>query len=137
MLQQKIKKNLPAKNKKIKKKTPLNLQETIDLIKKSLEDGKAQDIVIIDLEGKSSIADCMIVASGTSQRQVVSLAERVATDLKKAGVKSALEGKNSGEWVIVDALDVIVHIFYPETRAFYSLEDMWKNIPVQNNESQK
>ncbi len=137
MLQQKIKKNLPTKNKKIKKKTPLNLQETIDLIKKSLEDGKAQDIVIIDLEGKSSIADCMIVASGTSQRQVVSLAERVATDLKKAGVKSALEGKNSGEWVIVDALDVIVHIFYPETRAFYSLEDMWKNIPVQNNESQK
>ena len=137
MLQQKIKKNLPAKKKKIKKKTPLNLQETIDLIKKSLEDGKAQDIVIIDLEGKSSIADCMIVASGTSQRQVVSLAERVATDLKKAGVKSALEGKNSGEWVIVDALDVIVHIFYPETRAFYSLEDMWKNIPVQNNESQK
>ncbi len=137
MLQQKIKKNLPAKTKKIKKKTPLNLQETIDLIKKSLEDGKAQDIVIIDLEGKSSIADCMIVASGTSQRQVVSLAERVATDLKKAGVKSALEGKNSGEWVIVDALDVIVHIFYPETRAFYSLEDMWKNIPVQNNESQK
>ena len=137
MLQQKIKKNLPAKNKKIKKKTPLNLQETIDLIKKSLEDGKAQDIVIIDLEGKSSIADCMIVASGTSQRQVVSLAERVATDLKKAGVKSALEGKNSGEWVIVDALDVIVHIFYPETRAFYSLEDMWKNIPVQNNESHK
>ena len=137
MLQQKIKKNLPAKNKKIKKKTPLNLQETIDLIKKSLEDGKAQDIVIIDLEGKSNIADCMIVASGTSQRQVVSLAERVATDLKKAGVKSALEGKNSGEWVIVDALDVIVHIFYPETRAFYSLEDMWKNIPVQNNESQK
>lgn len=137
MLQQKIKKNLPAKTKKIKKKTPLNLQETIDLIKKSLEDGKAQDIVIIDLEGKSNIADCMIVASGTSQRQVVSLAERVATDLKKAGVKSALEGKNSGEWVIVDALDVIVHIFYPETRAFYSLEDMWKNIPVQNNESQK
>ena len=137
MLQQKIKKNITEKNKKIKKKTPLNLQETIDLIKKSLEDGKAQDIVIIDLEGKSSIADCMIVASGTSQRQVVSLAERVATDLKKAGVKSALEGKNSGEWVIVDALDVIVHIFYPETRAFYSLEDMWKNIPVQNNESQK
>ena len=137
MLQQKIKKNLPTKTKKIKKKTPLNLQETIYLIKKSLEDGKAQDIVIIDLEGKSSIADCMIVASGTSQRQVVSLAERVATDLKKAGVKSALEGKNSGEWVIVDALDVIVHIFYPETRAFYSLEDMWKNIPVQNNESQK
>ncbi|MBR7158516.1 MAG: ribosome silencing factor [Alphaproteobacteria bacterium] len=122
--------NTASKPRTRKTKPKLTVEEMLALIQKSLDDGKAQDISVIDLAGKTSIADFMVVASGTSQRQVVSLAERVALDLKAAGVRSSMEGKAGGEWVIVDALDIIVHVFYPETRAFYSIEDMWKAIPV-------
>ncbi len=133
MSEKKIKKpaapKTPAKPRAKKVKGKLNVAEMLALIQKSLEDGKAQDIVVINLEGKTNIADYMVVASGTSQRQVVSLAERVALDLKAEGILAAVEGKTGGEWVIVDALDIIVHVFYPETRAFYSLEDMWNVVP--------
>jgi ribosome-associated protein len=97
-----------------------------DFIKHFLDSKKAQDIVSIDLQGKSSMADYLIIASGASQRQVGSLAELLRTDLKKKGVKSVrIEGIPQCDWVLVDAGDVIVHIFRPEVRAFYNLEKMW------------
>lgn len=109
----------------------LKADEVLALVLKDLDDGKATDIVTIPLAGKTSIADYMVIASGTSQRQVAALAERIVFDLKKKGVKTSIEGKSGGEWVIVDAFDVIVHIFYPETRNFYDLEDMWKQAPTK------
>ena len=88
----------------------------------SLEDGKAEDIVTIDLAGKTTFADYMVVASGRSARQVVSLTEHLEKDLPG---RVAVEGKSQGDWVLIDAGDVIVHIFRPEIRAYYNLEKMW------------
>ena len=88
----------------------------------SLEDGKAEAIVTIDLAGKTTIADYMVVASGRSARQVVSLADHLEQTLPGP---SATEGKSQGDWVLIDAGDVIVHIFRPEIRAYYNLEKMW------------
>jgi nicotinate (nicotinamide) nucleotide adenylyltransferase/ribosome silencing factor RsfS/YbeB/iojap len=88
----------------------------------SLEDGKAEEIVTIDLAGKTTFADYMVVASGRSARQVVSLTEHLEKDLPG---RVAVEGKSQGDWVLIDAGDVIVHIFRPEIRAYYNLEKMW------------
>jgi ribosome silencing factor RsfS/YbeB/iojap/nicotinate (nicotinamide) nucleotide adenylyltransferase len=96
------------------------------LVKKSLEDDKAEDIVVIDLKGKSAFADYMVIASGRSNRQVVAIAEHLADRLKQAGHGyTPVEGKQGGDWVLVDAGDVVVHVFRPEPRAFYALEKMW------------
>lgn len=98
----------------------------LDLIKTSLDDDKAEDIVVIDLEGKSNIADAMVIASGTSSRHVAALADHLLRKLKNDGMKSlTAEGAERGDWVLVDAGDVIVHLFRPEVRAFYNLEKMW------------
>lgn len=97
----------------------------LDIAKKSLDDGKAEDIVVIDLEGKSSIANYMIVASGTSNRHVASLAENLQLKLKENGFTSISEGEEKADWILIDAYDVIIHIFKPEVRSFYSLEKMW------------
>lgn len=97
----------------------------LEIVTAGLDDGKAEDVAVIDLEGKTSIANYMVVASGTSDRHVISLAQRIQEDLKKAGYKSASEGENKGDWVLIDAYDVIVHIFRPEVREFYNLEKMW------------
>jgi ribosome-associated protein len=87
---------------------------------------KAEDTVHIDLAGKTSIADYMVVTSGRSDRHVVSVAERVVKDLEKAGVKRIrVEGMKQGDWVLIDAGDVIIHVFKPEVRNFYNLEKMW------------
>ncbi|HEX6441967.1 MAG TPA: nicotinate-nucleotide adenylyltransferase [Stellaceae bacterium] len=94
------------------------LRQVID----SLEDGKAADVVTIDLAGKTTFADYMVVASGRSARQVVSLTEHLEKDLPG---RVAVEGKSQGDWVLIDAGDVIVHIFRPEIRAYYNLEKMW------------
>ena len=92
----------------------------------SLEDDKAEDVVQIDLRGKSEVADHMVVASGRSTRQVVSIADKLVERLKhKNGVISKVEGKDAGDWVLIDAGDVIVHVFRPEVREFYQLEKMW------------
>lgn len=92
----------------------------------SLDDDKAQDVVVIELFGKSDIADYLVVASGTSGRQVVAIAEHLHDRLKHAGVKGiGVEGMSQGDWVLVDGGDVIVHLFRPEVRAFYNLEKMW------------
>jgi nicotinate (nicotinamide) nucleotide adenylyltransferase/ribosome silencing factor RsfS/YbeB/iojap len=90
----------------------------------SLEDGKAEDIVTLDLAGKSTMADYMVVASGRSARQVTSLTEHLEAALA-GGPRAAVEGKAQGDWVLVDAGDVIVHIFRPDIRAYYNLEKMW------------
>lgn len=87
---------------------------------------KAQDSVTIDLTGKSSIGDYMVVTSGTSQRHVGSVADNVVKDLEEAGVRNLrVEGMRQADWVLIDAGDVIVHVFRPEIRAFYNLEKMW------------
>ncbi|MCH2096563.1 MAG: ribosome silencing factor [Rhodobacteraceae bacterium] len=91
-----------------------------------LDDNKAEDIVQIDLRGKTSMGDYMVVCSGRSSRQVVSLAEKLIDNLKQDfGVLSKVEGKQSGDWVLIDTGDVIVHVFRPEVREFYQLEKMW------------
>jgi ribosome-associated protein len=87
---------------------------------------KAEDSLTIDLTGKSSIADFMVVASGRSQRHVASIADQVVKDIESAGVpRVRVEGLRQGDWVLIDAGDVIVHVFRPEVRAHYNLEKMW------------
>ena len=93
---------------------------------KSLDDDKAEDIVQIDLRGKSEIADYMVVCSGRSSRQVGSISEKLVDRMKQNhGRPAKLEGKESGDWVLIDLGDVIVHVFRPEVREFYQLEKMW------------
>ena len=100
--------------------------EIKDNIEKILDNNKAQNITIIDLKNKSYIADYMIVASGTSSRHLQSLSEILVSELKKLGLNNCrMEGKDSSDWKLVDAYDVIVHIFNPEKREFYNLEKMW------------
>jgi ribosome-associated protein len=100
--------------------------ETLRLILGRLEDMKAEDTVTIDLIGKTSIADAMVVCSGRSNRHVTSIADSAIEGMEKAGVKGIrVEGKRNGDWVLIDAGDVIVHVFRPEVRAFYDLEKMW------------
>ena len=103
-------------------------EEILDIAVKSLDDGKAEDIVVMDLQGKTSIANYMIIASGTSQRHVAALAEQVQMKLKAAGYKTESEGEEKTDWVLIDAFDVIIHIFKPEVREFYNLEKMWSAI---------
>ena len=99
------------------------------IVIKTLDINKAQDIVSIDLKDKSSMADFMIIASGTSSRHIQSLSEQVLEKLKNSGVKdSRIEGKDSSEWKLVDGIDLIVHIFHPEKRKFYELEKMWSEL---------
>lgn len=98
----------------------------LDLVLKQLDDDQAQDIVTIDLEGKSSIADHMVIVSGRSTRQVASMAQKLAETLKQNGYGPVkLEGLPAADWVLLDAGDVVVHLFRPEVRSFYNLERMW------------
>ena len=99
------------------------------IIINTLDTNKAQDIVSINLKDKSSMADYMIIASGTSSRHIQSLSEQVLDELKVNGVvNSKIEGKDSNEWKLVDGIDLIVHIFHPEKRKFYELEKMWSEL---------
>ena len=95
----------------------------------TLDNNKAQDIITIDLKDKSSMADYMIIASGTSSRHIQSLSEQVLEKLKDNGIKNLkIEGKESNEWKLVDGIDLIVHIFHPEKRKFYELEKIWSEL---------
>jgi ribosome-associated protein len=95
----------------------------------TLDLNKAQNIVTIDLKDKSSMADYMIIASGTSSRHIQSLSEQVLEKLKDNGIKnSKIEGKESSEWKLVDGIDLIVHIFHPEKRKFYEIEKIWSEL---------
>ncbi len=96
------------------------------LVQRQLDDDQAQDVVIIDLAGKSSIADHMVIASGRSTRQVAAIAQKLAEEVKRAGLGPVrLEGLPAADWVLIDAGDVVVHVFRPEVRSFYNLERMW------------
>ena len=99
------------------------------IVIKTLDINKAQDIISIDLKDKSSMADYMIIASGTSSRHIQALSEQVLEKLKDNGVQnSKIEGKESNEWKLVDGIDLIIHIFHPEKRKFYELEKMWSEL---------
>ena len=103
----------------------LDAKEMLDLILARLDDMKAEDTLTIDLRNKSSIGDYMVISSGRSQRHVGSVADRVVEDLHKAGIAARVQGVPHCDWVLIDAGDVIVHVFRPEVRAFYNLEKMW------------
>lgn len=104
----------------------------LDLILKSLDDDKAEEVVTIDLKGKSEMADYMVVCSGRSTRQVASISEKLVDRAKQdLGVFCKVEGKDAGDWVLIDAGDVVVHVFRPEVREFYQLEKMWQT-PAAN-----
>ena len=101
----------------------LEVKNQIEII---LDNNKAKNVVSIDLTQKSYIADYMIIASGTSSRHLQSLSENLVTELKKIGIYNCrMEGKDSNDWKLVDAIDIIIHIFHPEKREFYDLEKMW------------
>lgn len=101
-------------------------ERLLDAILTSLEDDKAEDVLAISLAGKSEIADHMVICSGRSSRQVTAIAEKLTDRLKQNhGVLCKVEGQDTGDWVLIDAGDVIVHVFRPEVRDFYQLEKMW------------
>ncbi|MBK3776857.1 ribosome silencing factor [Azospirillum sp. YIM DDC1] len=96
------------------------------LVEQSLDDDQAEDVVVIDLAGKTSIADYMIVASGRNTRHIAAMAVKLADRMKQAGLRGVeTEGLNQCDWVLVDAGDVIIHLFRPEVRTFYNIEKMW------------
>jgi len=101
-------------------------QDLLAVVTASLEDNKAIDEVIIDLSGKSALADYIVIASGRSQRQVGAMADQLVQKLKAAGAKGVVsEGQPQCDWVLVDAGDIVIHLFRPEVRDFYKLEKMW------------
>ena len=107
--------------------------EKINKLKKEIENildnNKAEEIISINLKDKSNIADFMIIASGNSSRHIQSLSEILVNELKKIGVTNCrLEGQNSSDWKLIDAIDIIVHIFHPNKRKFYNLERMWSEL---------
>ena len=111
----------------------MKIAEIKNNIEKILDDNKAKNIIAINLKNKSYIADYMIVASGTSSRHLQALSEILVTELKKIGLKDCrIEGRESNDWKLVDAIDIIIHIFHPEKREFYDLEKMWsEEIPKE------
>jgi len=107
-------------------KVRLDAEETLRIVLAGLDDMKAEDTLTIDLRGKSSIGDFMVVTSGRSNRHVGAIADHVLEDLDRAGIGNVhVEGTPQCDWVLIDAADVIVHVFRPEVRAFYNLEKMW------------
>ena len=108
------------------------MDKIVDLkntILKTLDNNKALDIISIDLASKSSMADYMIIASGTSSRHIQALSEQVLEKFKNSGIKNCkIEGSDSSEWKLIDGIDLIVHIFNPEKRKFYELEKMWSEL---------
>ncbi|WP_291745430.1 ribosome silencing factor [Bauldia sp.] len=107
----------------------LTAADALNVVLKSLDDSKAEDVTSIDITGKTTIGDYMVVASGRSHRHVGSLADRLIQDLKSAGIRDIrVEGQKSCDWVLVDTGDVIVHVFRPEVRDFYNIEKMWRGV---------
>ncbi len=116
----------PTQKRASRKKEKLSVEDLLTFVLKFLDDGKAQDIVSIDLKGKTSLADYLVVASGSSTRQVNALAVTLAEKIKEKHISCRVEGKQgSGEWMIIDLGDIIVHVFHPETRTFYEIEELW------------
>ena len=98
----------------------------VNLVVKTLDDAKAEDITVLDLKGQTALADYFIIASGTSSRHISALADYLEKAIKQTGHKAFFDGKNaSGEWVVVDIGDIIIHLFQPQTRELYEIEKMW------------
>ncbi len=112
--------------------TTCDADQILELITTSLDDDKAENILTIPLRGKSAMADYMVVASGASSRQVAAMAEHIEFKLKQNKIAIlGLEGLRQADWVLIDANDVVVHLFRPEVREFYGLERMWANDAVE------
>ena len=111
----------------------MKVEKLKKIIETSLDNNKAKNVVTIDLKKKSYITDYMIIASGTSSRHLQSLSENIVIELKKNGINDCkIEGKESNFWKLVDAIDIIVHLFHPDKRSFYDLEKMWsEDIPKE------
>ncbi len=110
----------------MKPENELTAEQLCELVVEALEDLKARDIKVLDVRGKSSITDMMIVASGTSDRQVRALADSVIEKVKQHNIQPlGVEGQQAGEWIVVDLVDVVVHVMLPEIRDFYNLEKLW------------
>ncbi len=104
----------------------MQTEQTIALVQNALEDMKAKEIVVLDVQGRSTVTDYMIIASGTSRRHVLSVAEEVVIQVKQAGLMPlGTEGQEAGDWVLVDLGDVVVHVMMPDARSFYDLERLW------------
>ena len=115
-----------------KARTACDADQILELITTSLDDDKAENVLTIPLKGKSAMADYMVVASGTSSRQVAAMAEHIEFKLKQNKVVVlGLEGLRQADWVLIDANDVIVHLFRPEVREFYGLERMWSDATAE------
>ena len=115
-----------------KARTACDADQILELITTSLDDDKAENVLTIPLKGKSAMADYMVVASGTSSRQVAAMAEHIEFKLKQNKVDVlGLEGLRQADWVLIDANDVIVHLFRPEVREFYGLERMWSDATAE------
>lgn len=104
---------------------PVQPEEAASSVVSILADEKALDVMHIDLRGRTSIADHLVIASGRTQRQIGAMADQLVQSLKAQGLSVSVEGKNSGDWVLLDAGDIIVHLLRPEVRAFYGIERMW------------
>jgi len=100
--------------------------DVLKLVEATLDGDKAEDVVVIDLDGKTEIADYLVIASGTSQRHVSAMAQHLRREIKSLGLNGvAVEGQSNCDWVLIDAVDIIVHLFRPEVREFYNLEKIW------------
>ncbi|MEX0310150.1 MAG: ribosome silencing factor [Tateyamaria sp.] len=115
-------------------KTQPTSEAILEAVLSSLSDDKAEDVVQIDLRGKTAMGDAMVICSGRSSRQVASISEKLVERLKATfGLSARIEGKDTGDWVLIDTGDVIVHVFRPEVREFYQLEKMWQPSAAATN----
>jgi ribosome-associated protein len=120
------------------KKSPPEPSELLNLLEKSLDDYKADGIVVINLEGRTSLTDYMVIASGNSQRHVGAMAENLREKIKQSGIQTvSVEGQTQCDWVLIDAGDIIIHLFRPEVREFYNIEKMWGVSQPAITEAQK
>ena len=112
------------------------MTQLLKIVIKSLEDDKGQDILVIDLDGKATFATHMVIVSGTSQRQIVAMASHLKEKMKKFGLSEVpIEGKNGSDWILIDGGDIVIHLFRPEIREFYSLEKMWNTDMLRSSEA--
>ena len=117
---------IARKTRAVGRKAPAATKKLLGLVEKSLDDDKAENVVAIDLSGKSSIADYMVIASGRSARQLGAMAEHLQVKLKASGItRVGVEGATAGDWVLIDGGDIVIHLFRPDVRGLYNLEKMW------------
>ncbi len=117
---------IARKARAVGRKAPAASKKLLGLVEKSLDDDKAENVVAIDLTGKSSIADYMVIATGRSARQLGAMAEHLQVKLKATGIaKVGVEGATAGDWLLIDGGDIVIHLFRPDVRGLYNLEKMW------------